>query len=228
MTQITQTTLGNFREARGFLIMQDGVVRVSKIADAGDNGAAEYGGFDANDAQIARLFKGDDGWTVAPVGGTEHPPAKAPAAEDVEGAPADSTEAAAPDLPPTELPDDADEGETTEEPAEEAAEAEEKPKKKAKKKAAAAAAPAPTNAAEAREHKGFDMMIHQNKGKALRVKKYGKFETAIRAGKSEVMRPAVDKIEIVHRDTEILAATLTRTTPTEEGEKSEPVVTNAE
>ena len=58
MTQITQTTLGNFREARAFLITQEGVVRVSKTADAEDNGAAEYGGFDANDAQIARMFKG--------------------------------------------------------------------------------------------------------------------------------------------------------------------------
>ena len=60
--------------------------------------------------------------------------------------------------------------------------------------------------------RGFDMMIHQNKGKPLRVKKYGKYATAIanHVGRDEVLRPAVDQLDIIHRDTEILVAVLTR------------------
>ena len=70
--------------------------------------------------------------------------------------------------------------------------------------------------------RGFDMMIHQNKGKRLRGKKYGKYATAIADGRKEVLRPAVDRLDIIHRDTGILVAVLTRSG---EGASAEPVVT---
>lgn len=72
--------------------------------------------------------------------------------------------------------------------------------------------------------RGFDMRIHQNKGKPLRVKKYGKYATAIadHVGCDEVLRPAVDRLDIIHRDTGILVAVLTRSG---EGANAEPVVT---
>ena len=72
--------------------------------------------------------------------------------------------------------------------------------------------------------RGFDMLIHQNKGKPLRVKKYGKYATAIAddVGREEVLRPAVDRLDIIHRDTGILVAVLTRSG---EGASAEPVVT---
>ena len=87
--------------------------------------------------------------------------------------------------------------------------------------------PAPTSAAEAREGKGFDMMIHQTRGKELRIKRYGLLDTAIRAGRSEAMRTAVSRLVIVHRATGLEVVTIEGPHSVQGREiKDEPRVTN--
>ena len=61
-----------------------------------------------------------------------------------------------------------------------------------------------------REGSGFALVIHQNRGKPVRVKRYGSYQTVLRAAKREVLRPAVDRLDVRFRADERVVAYLTR------------------
>ena len=67
-----------------------------------------------------------------------------------------------------------------------------KPAKKAKVKPVKKAEP-PKTAEEARKVKGFLILIHQNKGIAIRQKKFGLYKTALARALDEASRPAATK-----------------------------------
>lgn len=68
----------------------------------------------------------------------------------------------------------------------------------------------PSRADLRREGSGYFLDIFQSRGKAHRVKRYGFYRTVIRAAKSEVLRTAVDRLDVRHRETGIIVASLTR------------------
>ena len=57
---------------------------------------------------------------------------------------------------------------------------------------------------------GFALVIHQNRGMPVRVKNYGAYQTVLRAAKSEVLRPAVDRLDVRFRADGRVVAYLTR------------------
>lgn len=61
-----------------------------------------------------------------------------------------------------------------------------------------------------REGSGFALVIHQNRGMPVRVKRYGSYRTVLRAAKSEVLRPAVDRLDVRFRADGRVVAYLTR------------------
>ena len=61
-----------------------------------------------------------------------------------------------------------------------------------------------------REGSGFTLVIHQNRGMPVRVKRYGSYQTVLRAAKSEVLRPAVDRLDVRFRADGRVVAYLTR------------------
>ena len=57
-----------------------------------------------------------------------------------------------------------------------------------------------------REGSGFALVIHQNRGMPVRVKRYASYQTVLRAAKSEVLRPAVDRLDVrFHADGRVVA-----------------------
>ena len=50
-----------------------------------------------------------------------------------------------------------------------------------------------------RKGSGFALVIHQNRGMRIRVKQYGLYQTVLRAAKSEVLRSAVDRLDVRFR-----------------------------
>ena len=61
-----------------------------------------------------------------------------------------------------------------------------------------------------REGSGFALVIHQNRGMPVRVKHYGSYQTVLRAAKSEVLRSAVDRLDVRFRADGRVVAYLTR------------------
>lgn len=59
---------------------------------------------------------------------------------------------------------------------------------------------------------GFLLDIFQNRGLPYRVKRYGFFRTVVKAASTEVLRSAVDRLDVRHRETGAIVACLTRGT----------------